>query len=80
MIILEIVLKGYVAIALSTGVDELWNINNPRPYPKADYVLVKWEEKDFIKMKDGSYMLRPKRKVDSKLKAIARSRYCDRRY
>tara|TARA_B100000519_G_scaffold197003_1_gene204177 strand:+ start:567 stop:809 length:243 start_codon:yes stop_codon:yes gene_type:complete len=80
MIIFEIVLKGYIAIALSTGLDELWNINNPRPFPKVEYNLVKWEEKDFIKMKDGSYLLRPKRKIDSKLKAFARSRYYDRKY
>ena len=75
MIIGEMLLIGYSFITLSTCADELWNINNPRPFPKAKYHLVVWEEQDFIKMKDGSYVLRPKRKVDNKVKECARKKY-----
>ena len=75
MIIGEMLLIGYSIVTLSTCVDELWNINNPRPFPKAKYELVVWEEQDFIKMNDGSYVLRPKRKVDSNIKRYARKRH-----
>ena len=75
MIIISVVIKAYTIITLSIIMDEAWNINNPRPFPKDKYELVVWEEQDFIKMKDGSYILRPKRKVDSKLKKYAREKY-----
>jgi hypothetical protein len=41
--------------------------------------MMQWEEKDFVKMKDGSYILRPKRKVDSELKEYARKKYHEKK-
>ena len=60
-------------------VDEIWNIENPRPYPKAKYYMLEWEEDDFIKMKDGSYLLRPKRKTDNELKRYIRNEYWEKK-
>tara|TARA_R100001530_G_scaffold125162_1_gene93579 strand:- start:172 stop:405 length:234 start_codon:yes stop_codon:yes gene_type:complete len=77
MIILEVVLRAYMAITFTSLADEVWNINNPRPYPKKTYVMMQWEEDDFYKLRDGSYRLRPKRKVDSKLKKYARQKGLD---
>ena len=40
-----------------TSADELWNICNPRPYPKQEYHTVQWEELDFFMYK-GEWILR----------------------
>lgn len=75
MIILGVVIKAYTIITFTIVCDEAWNINNPRPYPSQKYYMMQWEEEDFIKMNDGSYKLRPKRKVDSELKKYARDKH-----
>ena len=75
MIILEVVLKAYMVMTFASLADEVWNINNPRPYPSKAYVIIQWEEDDFYKLRDGSYRLRPKRKVDSELKKYARDKH-----
>ena len=80
MIILGVVVKAYTIIIFSIVEDEVWNIKNPRPNPSKDYYAMQWEQDDFVKMKDGSYKLRPRRKVDSDIKREARKRYYDRRY
>ena len=54
--------------------DEVWNMHNPRPYPKGNYYLMQCEENDFIKMKDGSYYLRPTQKADNKPKKYLRKK------
>ena len=72
MVIWAVVIKAYTIMTFLTVGDEIWNIKNPRPYPKTKYAIVNWEVKDFILLKDGSYLLRKKRKVDNKTKAEAR--------
>ena len=80
MIIFSVVVKAYTIITFSIVADELWNISNPRPYPSKNYYAMQWDRNDFVEMKDGSYRLRPKRKVDSNLKKYARKKYYDRKY
>ena len=75
MVILGVVIKAYTIINFMIVADEVWNISNPRPYPKAKYYMLEWEEDDFIKMKDGGYLLRPKRKTDNELKRYVRNEY-----
>ena len=36
--------------------------------------MMQWEEDDFVKMKDGTYVLRPNQKADSDLKKYARKK------
>ena len=74
MILASVVIKAYTIMAFSTFLDEVWNMHNPRPFPKGKYHLMSWEEDDFIKMKDGSYLLRSKQKADSELKAYVRKK------
>ena len=54
--------------------DEIWNMHNPRPFPAKKYEFMQWEEDDFIKMKDGRYLLRRKQKADSELKGFMRKK------
>ena len=55
-------------------IEEIWNYNNPRPFPKKQYILVNWEQTDFIKI-DRKYVLMKKHMHDEPLKAKARKRY-----
>ena len=42
--------------------DEIWNLNNPRPYPKKQYNCLQWEKKDFYSQKiNGQWILRKDR-------------------
>tara|TARA_R100001594_G_scaffold150120_1_gene210090 strand:- start:490 stop:741 length:252 start_codon:yes stop_codon:yes gene_type:complete len=74
MILASVVIKAYTIMAFSTFADEIWNMHNPRPFPAKKYELMQWEEDDFIKMKDGSYLLRHKQKADSELKEFMRKK------
>ena len=70
-----VLIKAYTIMTFATAFDEVWNINHPRPYPAQKYFLLQWEEKDFYKNIYGQWILRPKRKVDSKLKKFIRNEY-----
>jgi hypothetical protein len=61
-------------IVIFTPVNEIWNYNNPRPYPKSIYVFVNWDEGDF-KTVNGKLELMKKHMHDNPLKAKARARY-----
>lgn len=74
------VVKGYILLFLLTAIDEQWNINNPRPYPEAEYYRLQWEEKDFFTFKiNNEWILRPYRKTDTKLKRKIRTKYWRKR-
>ena len=75
MVMVGVLVKAYVFIIFSIVIDENWNANNPRPYPNQIYYAVEWEEKDFYKNIYGQWILRPKRKTDSKLKETIREQY-----
>lgn len=80
MILASVVLKGYCIIILSTCLDEIWNIKNPRPYPKVKYHTIQWEEKDFYTFKvNGKWLLRKYRKTDTKFKRKVRNEYWKKR-
>ncbi len=70
------ILKLYLMCAMMSFTDEMWNIKNPRPIPKAKYYLIQWEAKDFYSFKvKNEWVLRPYRKTDSKLKRVVRNNY-----
>jgi len=73
------VIKGYILVFFLTAIDEQWNINNPRPHPKAKYHRLQWEEKDFYTFKiNNEWILRKYRKTDSKLKRKVRNKYWEK--
>ena len=69
------IIKFYFICTMLTMADEIWNIQHPRPFPKQHYYMLQWEQADFIQLKNGEWILRPKRKVDSELKKAIREKY-----
>ena len=69
------IIKFYFMCTMLTMADEIWNIQHPRPFPKQHYYMLQWEQADFVQLKNGEWALRPKRKVDSKLKKAIREKY-----
>ena len=54
--------------------EEVWNYNNPRPFPKQEYIYINWEQGDF-KKENGEWVLMKKHMYDSPKKAKARKNY-----
>jgi hypothetical protein len=74
------ILTCYAFVALLSLVDEVWNVNNPRPEPKGKYHVIVWEKKDFYSFQvQGEWVLRKKRKTDSPLKKRIRAKYWKKR-
>ena len=69
-----IFVKIYVAIHMIMFLpNEEWNAQNPRPFPRNDYVLINWEKADFNHWEiSNEYTLKKYRKEDNKYKAKAR--------
>ena len=69
---LELFFQIYFSVLLVFHpIEENWNYNNPRPYPKKQYVLVNWNKGDF-KMVDDKLQLMKKHMHDEPIKAKAR--------
>ena len=65
----------YLGIVLTvTPLQEVWNYNNPRPFPKQEYIYINWEDTDFKKV-DGEWVLMKKHMYDTSKKAKARKKY-----
>ena len=64
----------FSVMGILTPIEEIWNYNNPRPYPKQDYILINWEKGDFKKV-DGEWVLMTKHMHDKPFKAKARRKY-----
>ena len=65
----------YLGIVLTvTPLQEVWNYNNPRPFPKQEYIYINWEDTDFKKV-DGEWVLMKTHMYDPPIKAKARKRY-----
>lgn len=80
MIIHLVVVKAYAVMTLLSVGDEIWNINNPRPYPSKTYSYIQWEEKDFYTFKiEDKWVLRKYRKTDSNFKRKLRNKYWKKR-
>ena len=80
MVIIGVVIKAYAIMTFATAFDEAWNMNNPRPYPKKNYYLMEWEDKDFYSNKiNGEWILRKHRKTDSETKKYLRNQYWEKR-
>ena len=69
-----IFVKIYVAIHMIMFLpNEEWNAQNPRPFPRNDYVLINWEKADFHHWEiSNEYDLLKYRAEDNKYKAKAR--------
>jgi hypothetical protein len=69
-----ILVKLYVIVNIIMFLpDEEWNAQNPRPFPKKDYVIMNWEPEDFAHWQiSNEYVLLEYRKEDNKYKAKAR--------
>ena len=61
-------------MGIITPIEEIWNYNNPRPYPHQEYLLINWEVGDFKKV-DGKWVLMKKHMHDKPFKAKARKKY-----
>ena len=72
MIILGMIIKAYSIMTFMTIGDEVWNMTHPRPFPKAKYIAVNWELRDFDLLKDGRCVLKKVGKKDDNNKAEAR--------
>ena len=71
-----LILKSYAILTIITFGDEIWNINNPRPYSFQKYYMLQWEQKDFYSKKiNGEWILRKYRKTDTKLKRRVRDKW-----
>ena len=74
------IIELYLICTLLTATDEVWNMRNPRPFPKKQYIYLQWEEKDFYSIKiKNKWVLRKKRKTDSPLKKRLRRKYWKKR-
>ena len=74
------IIKYYIVLTLLTITDEVWNINNPRPYSFQKYYMLQWEEKDFYSQKiNNQWVLRNSRKTDSYIKKQVRKKYWAKR-
>ena len=57
-------------------IDELYTCNNPNTIDEDGlHLLCDWEDKDFVTLKNGDRVLRPKRKIDNFIKAYYRKKY-----
>ena len=71
-----IVFHIYLSLVFSLHtIDEIWNCENPRKYPKKNYMVCNWEEEDIFKDKAGNYHPHPKVKEDNYFERKARIRY-----
>jgi len=69
-----ILVKIYIVFNLIIFLpNEEWNAQNPRPFPRNDYVLINWEKADFYHWEiSNEYDLLKYRAEDNKYKAKAR--------
>ena len=66
----------YTIATFIITIDEAWNINHPRPNPRKNYHILRWETQDFYSQKiRGEWVLRKHRKTDDETKKIIRNNY-----
>ena len=72
-------MKYYLVLMLilQTG-DEFYTCNHPNTISKDNlHILCDWEDLDFVGLRDGTRVLRPKRQKDNPIKAMYRKKYWD---
>ena len=69
-----ILFKVYIVLhIIMFPIEEQWNAENPRPFPKKQFITMNWEKEDFHHWEiSNEYTLKKYRKEDNKYKAIAR--------
>ena len=70
----SVIVKAYTVLTLLTVGQEIWNYNNPRPFPKKEYILINWDQGDFKKV-NNEWVLMTKHRWDKPFKANARKKY-----
>ena len=74
------IVSFYAGLTMLTLGDEIWNVRNPRPFPRHEYILIQWEAKDFYSVRiKGKWVLRKYRKTDGKFKRKLRNKYWEKR-
>lgn len=70
------IMSHYLLILLLfQPIEEIHNCNNPNLIGIVPHYVCVWEEDDFYTSNKGKKILRPKRKVDNKIKAYYRAKY-----
>ena len=74
-------MKYYLVLTLFLQIgEEFYTCNNPNLIGKQNiHILCDWDRDDFVKLRDGSKVLRPVRKKDNLAKAYYRKKYWDNR-
>ena len=71
----------YLSLILTLQVvDECWNCNNPRKYPKKKYIVCQWDDKDIFKDNKGNFHPYPEAKEDNYFERKARIKYWQKKH
>jgi len=71
----------YLSLILTLQVvDECWNCNNPRKYPKKKYIVCQWDDKDIFKDNNGNFHPYPEAKEDNYFERKARIKYWQKKH
>jgi hypothetical protein len=80
MILANVVITMYTFCTFSIVLDEVWNIQHPRPNPKKHYYALEWEREDFYPKKiNGEWVLKKYRKTDNENKRYIRNKYWEKK-
>ena len=74
------IIKCYIIAYFFLISDEIWNIQNPRPFPAKKYYALQWEKNDFYSYKiNNEWVLRKYGKTDDETKRYVRNEYWKKR-
>ena len=66
----------YLAIMIPLhALDEVYSCNMPNTIDNDSQIFCRWNDKDFVELKNGDRILRPKRKKDNIIKAYYRKKW-----
>ena len=72
---IDIVATYFLVLLAFQPIEEIHNCNNPNTIGSVPHVLCVWTDKDFVALKNGGRILRPKRKADNSIKAYYREKW-----
>ena len=65
----------FKGLLLFQPIEEIYTCNHPNTIDNNQQLLCNWTDADFVKLNDGTRVLRPKRKKDNFVKAYYRRKY-----